>query len=300
MRDYGMVRPQFWTGDTGRKIRGMGRDAQVTALYLMTGPCSNMIGLYYLPLPTLCHEIGIPREGGLTTLRSLSEGGFSEYDEAEEVIFVREMARYQISAELKEGDNRIKGIARELEPYHKSRFYQDFLDKYGECFNLGSAGLAKPLQRGSGSRSTPLRSQEQEQEQEQEQDQDLLNSARAEGLPMGFARFWESVPPQARERSSRKKALAVWTKKKLEPKAAEVLRGLDAWKRSEKWTKKNGEFVNGAHKWLEEEMWIDPPKPASRAPAGKGHHDGNGHEAGQGNFTGARRGVPDVAAPAEP
>jgi hypothetical protein len=160
MPDYAMVRPQFWTGETGRKIRAMGRDAQVAALYLMTGPCSNMIGLFYLPLPTVCHEIGLSREGVLAILRSLFEGGFCEYDEAEEVVFVREMARYQIGAELKEGDNRIKGIARELEPYQKSRFYNDFVAKYGECYKLGPPEPPKPLQRGLSTPSSPLRSQE--------------------------------------------------------------------------------------------------------------------------------------------
>jgi hypothetical protein len=50
MRDYAKVAPTFWNGETGKKIRELGRDAQVVALYLITCPSSNWIGLYYLPL----------------------------------------------------------------------------------------------------------------------------------------------------------------------------------------------------------------------------------------------------------
>ena len=58
MREYAKVSPTFWTGDTGRSLRG-DPDAQRVAFYLLTCSNANMIGLYYLPLPTLCHEIGI-------------------------------------------------------------------------------------------------------------------------------------------------------------------------------------------------------------------------------------------------
>src|SRR5437899_9218726 len=75
VREYAKVAPQFWTGETGKRIRALGRDAQVVALYLVSSPSSTMLGFYYLPIPTLCHEIGISRQGALKALRSLSEAG---------------------------------------------------------------------------------------------------------------------------------------------------------------------------------------------------------------------------------
>ena len=96
MREYAKVAPQFWTGTTGKRLRGMGRDVQVVALYLVTCPSANMLGLYYLPLPTLCHEIGMKPEGALKALRRVSEGGFATYDTASEHVWVKEMARFQI------------------------------------------------------------------------------------------------------------------------------------------------------------------------------------------------------------
>ena len=63
MRDYSRVSPRFWTGKTGRAIRRSDCDAAlVVALYLMTAPTSNMIGLYYLPLITIAHETGCTQD----------------------------------------------------------------------------------------------------------------------------------------------------------------------------------------------------------------------------------------------
>jgi len=92
MRDFAKVSPLFWTGKTGKEIRESGRDVQVVALYLMTCPTSNMIGMYYLPIPTLCHEVNISKQGAMKALQSLSKVGFACYDEASEYVWVVEMA----------------------------------------------------------------------------------------------------------------------------------------------------------------------------------------------------------------
>jgi hypothetical protein len=73
MRDYAIAHSRFWTGDTGKLLRRLGRDYQVVGFYLFTCHNANMIGLYYLPLPTLCHEVGgLTLEGASKVLRSHS------------------------------------------------------------------------------------------------------------------------------------------------------------------------------------------------------------------------------------
>lgn len=165
MRDYGRISPSFWTGTTGRAIREQGKDAVIVALYLLTAPSSSMIGLYYLPIPTLAHETGIPLQGASKALRSLSTVGFALYDETTETVFVLEMAAYQIDDELKAKDHRIKGIRREIERFRKTPFYSKFFERYGRAFRLGGTS---PTEGASESH----RSQDQEQEQEQEKEQD--------------------------------------------------------------------------------------------------------------------------------
>ncbi|ENO4828451.1 DNA-binding protein, partial [Escherichia coli] len=56
MRNYATISPQFWLGETGRKLRKSGPECMVVALYMMTSPHSNMLGLYYLPVLYIAHE----------------------------------------------------------------------------------------------------------------------------------------------------------------------------------------------------------------------------------------------------
>lgn len=211
MRDYSKVSPRFWTGETGRQIRTLGRDAQVIAFYVFTSPSANMLGLYYLALPTLCHETGSSLEGARKALRSLSEVGFAHYDEGSEHIFVPNMAREQIGERLKAKDNRHVAVLKELEQLRKIPFFNDFLDKYREAFELHCVEPSKPLRSPFEVPSKPLRSQEQEQEQEQEQkqEQDLVPSE-----PVALERA-----TAAREAGAVEKVFAHWQQVHRKPRA---------------------------------------------------------------------------------
>ncbi len=166
MRDYAVFKPSFWTGETGRRIRSMGDDAIIVATYLITAPGSNMIGLYYLPIPTLAHETGRGIEGASKALASLSKGGFAHYDEATETVWLPEMARYQIGDALQPRDKRCSSILRQALEHKKSRYFQAFVERYWDLYSLpGTKPLWSPLQ----APSEPLRSQDQDQDQDQDQ-----------------------------------------------------------------------------------------------------------------------------------
>jgi hypothetical protein len=165
VRDYGKVLPAFWTGDTGRLLRDAGRDAQLVALYLLTGPSANMIGLYHLPLPLLCHHLGLKPEGALKALQRVVDTGFAGYEAASETIFVPHMARVQIGESLLVKDNRHKFILKELKNWRKSLFVKEFCAIYGSAYSLPDdiyieAPYQAPLK--------PLRSHEHEHEHEQD------------------------------------------------------------------------------------------------------------------------------------
>jgi hypothetical protein len=136
MREYAKIAPTFWTGETGKRIRAKGCDATLIALYLISGPNANWLGLYYIPLPTLSHETGISPEGASKGLRSLEEIGFAYYDHAAEVVYLPEAAKYQIGESLKAGDLRIKGILKDLQQYGKSMFARIFYDRYAVPYHL--------------------------------------------------------------------------------------------------------------------------------------------------------------------
>jgi hypothetical protein len=156
MRDYAQVRPTLWTGETGRLLRG-NANAQRVQFYLLTCSSSNMAGLFYLPLPLLCHDLGMPLEGALEGLRSLSEVDFAVYDEPTSYVWVLNAARESVGSNPSHADNRVLGIRRELERHAKCPFYDAFVERYAALFEDRPAPVAqpktrarpKPLQRGS-------------------------------------------------------------------------------------------------------------------------------------------------------
>lgn len=183
MREYGKVSPQFWIGGTGKRLKTAGAEAQVVGLYLMTSPHSNMIGLYYLPTVYLIHETGLG-EGAIKGLRSCIEAGFCEYDEATEMVWVCEMARYQIADQLDPKDKRSAGVQNEYNSLPDNPYLAAFFDRYKSAFNMArKRGSRAKDASPSEAPSETLASQEQEQEQEQEDCTELDLQAQGADAP---------------------------------------------------------------------------------------------------------------------
>lgn len=165
MRDYGKVSPQFWIGRTGKALRG-NAEAQLLALYLMTSPHANMIGVYHCPVAYMAHETGLTIEGASKALQSLIEADFCTFDEADEYVFVHQFALHQVGESLSASDKRCKGVENELSKVPKNQCWQGFRARYAVPYNLPiRTQNASPLE----APSEPLGSQKQKQEQKQEQ-----------------------------------------------------------------------------------------------------------------------------------
>ena len=141
MRDYSKVSSGFWTGKTGRSLRG-DMQTQIVAMYLMTSPHSNMIGVFHCPILYIAHETGSPLEGATEGLKKLIQGGFCTYEEDSETIWVHQMANFQIGEALKASDNRVKDIRKQFENLPEGRIKTEFFKKYGKAFHLE---ISKPL-----------------------------------------------------------------------------------------------------------------------------------------------------------
>ena len=135
MRDYGKVAPSFWIGATGKALRG-DANAQLLALYLMTSPHSNMIGVFHCPVLYMAHETGITLEGASEALRRLVEVGFCTYEGESETVFVHRMAAYQVGESLSPKDNQVKGIQKDFEKMAPELIKQAFYAIYSVAFHL--------------------------------------------------------------------------------------------------------------------------------------------------------------------
>jgi hypothetical protein len=168
MRDYSKVGPQFWIGKTGKKLRAAGVEAQLVGMYLMTSPHANMLGLYYVSVNSIGHETGLGNEGAMKGLARCIEADFCSYDEESEMVWVHEMATYQIADALVASDKRCLGIQNEYNALPDNPYLARFFEKYETAFNMTKQrGVSSEITAKKEAPSKPHRSQEQEQEQEQ-------------------------------------------------------------------------------------------------------------------------------------
>ena len=209
MRDYARVSPRFWIGDTGRQIRTGGADSQVVALYLLTSPHSNMIGLYWQPIAYIAHETGIGFQGATKALESLCDAGFCYYDAQTEVVWVVEMARFQIGDELKPNDKQRKGVQNAYDEVPANPFLEPFFERYAEAFGMTKEriyeGACKPL--GSKAQAqAQAQAQEKAQAQAQAGDELPLDASppvisiplvgdRVHGVTQARIDFWRGLYP---------------------------------------------------------------------------------------------------------
>lgn len=138
MRDYAKVEPKMWQGKTLKALRKKGPEALVVGFYLMTSPSSNMLGLYAQPILYMAHETGLGEEGALKGLQDCIEAALCSYDHESEMVWVHEMARYQIASELKATDLRCKGIQKDYDSLPDNPFLGPFFDRYGDVFHLAA------------------------------------------------------------------------------------------------------------------------------------------------------------------
>lgn len=136
-RSYGIVVSDFWTKGTGKRMRGRPH-VQVLALYLFSCDHANMVGLYYLPIPTACHETGLTPEQFDEAMAFLGDEETAHYDPEAELVWITQMAAHRLGADrLSPGDKRIPKVRSELERYRDHPFAASFVEMYAEAFALG-------------------------------------------------------------------------------------------------------------------------------------------------------------------
>lgn len=180
MREFAKISPQIWIDDQGRKIKKLGLETKLVSLYLMTNPHANMIGVYYLPISFIAHEIGLTLEQAESAIYKLCQIDFCSYDTETEYVWVHEMGMTQISSQLKSKDHRVKGLNEAFNALPELPFKRHFFEKYSELFLLEAS---EPVQYPFEGASKPLRSKEIEKEIENEKDKE--NEIESESILSG-------------------------------------------------------------------------------------------------------------------
>ena len=85
MRDYGKIFTTFWTSPTAR---AMSEDGRTVALYLMSSPHTNMIGVFRLPDGYICEDLQWPSERVSKGLANCSLNGFATREEGSKWLVI--------------------------------------------------------------------------------------------------------------------------------------------------------------------------------------------------------------------
>jgi len=291
VRDYAMVSPGFWTGCTGRRMRGLGLPARVVAMYLLTSPQANALGLYYLPLPYVAHETGLSAAEVAGALAGLEGIGFCRFDAGSECVWVLEMARYQLGGRLKAADHRVRFVNELYRRLPDNPFLGAFFERYAEelCLNerrggedlekAGEPAAGECLRQIAQGASKGLPSQETEQEQEGGGGRARarsLSGREAKDREAAFARLWAAYPVRrgrARAESAWRQA---WKSDPELPDIRELTRIVDEFAaRDVEWRRGK---VPRLSRFIAEGMWREEPRewppPEAGGPGGPGDRAG--------------------------
>lgn len=107
-RSYFPVSPRFWTDPDMLRCSD---DAKLLALYLLTGPHRRTEGLFRLPKPYICADLGWTLERLAEPFRELlSPAGFLAYDDQAQVVLIRNALKYQAP----QNPNQVKAVLKHL------------------------------------------------------------------------------------------------------------------------------------------------------------------------------------------
>ena len=250
MRDYAKVAPQFWTGRTGKALKVAGPESVIVAMYLMTSPHANMIGLYHCPVAYIAIDTGLSLEGASKGLASCIEADFCQYDDSIEYVFVVEFAKYQLGDELDPKDKRCQGVANELAKVPKCLLHNSFRAHYAVPYHLplpkphASPLKAPPKPRAGARAGEGIEAKASHPDE----------SGEVHRFPPGFEDFWKAYPRKAGKDAAAK----AFAKRRVGASLlAEMLAAIDRQKRSEQWLRDGGQFIPHPATWLNEGRWQD-------------------------------------------
>jgi len=139
-RSYFPVSPRFWTDPDMLRCSD---DAKLLALYLLTGPHRRTEGLFRLPKPYICADLGWTLERLAEPFRELlGPAGFLAYDDQAQVVLIRNALKYQAP----QNPNQVKAVLKHLGDLPDTPLtceFRQLAERYCE-------DLAKALPKGFG------------------------------------------------------------------------------------------------------------------------------------------------------
>jgi hypothetical protein len=148
---YSKVFVKIWHS---KDFRTLSEEGKMLFLYLLTSPHRNMGGLYYLPLPYLCYDVGLDEERVSKAFEELADKDMALYDYDTQVVLIKKWFCYNPI----ENENQAKGLNKQLAEIPKSRLFKPFencVKEYCKYIESILKGLDIPFENPSETLSKP-------------------------------------------------------------------------------------------------------------------------------------------------
>ena len=160
MRDYGSVQTCFWSNTD---IQHLSDQAKLLALYLLTGPHTNMLGCFRMPIGYIAEDLSWSSETVVKRFKELSQISFAVRDEISQWVLIPKFLQWNAI----ENPNQGKSIQRLFEQVPKnSCIFKPLI----EVLLLYQKHLDTNFIHSLQTLLKPFLNQEQDQEQDQKQD----------------------------------------------------------------------------------------------------------------------------------
>lgn len=178
---YTRVESKFWQDE---KMRTISCDARYLMLYLLTSPHRNILGLYFLPVPYACFDLGWDEERFNKGFKELLSKGCIKYDFDSNIVFIVNFLKHNPL----ENQNQVKSAIDKLKQLPNTFLIKDLYEvvKDGkphynklavQLSELLKKGLDKQLGKGLGK---GLGKQEEVKEEEEVKEKELLQEQEEE------------------------------------------------------------------------------------------------------------------------
>lgn len=184
MREYGSVHTCFWISPD---IQALSDQAKLLALYLLTGPHTNMLGCFRVPVGYVAEDLQWGSETVLKRLGELFEKGFVTHDKATGWLLIHNFLKWNPI----ENPNQGKSIKKLFEQIPET---SPVFPLVINLLHQNNKHLDKEFQNCLETLSQQFRNQDQEQEQDKNQDQEqklkempngISMSGKPDNLPLG-------------------------------------------------------------------------------------------------------------------
>lgn len=134
---YSRISARFWTDEKATK---WDLPTKLMALYLLTCSHRRLEGIFVLPVPYVCADLGLSEKRVKKCLSVLSRDGFLKFDEKTKVLLLRNALRYQSP----ENPNQAEACLRRL----RDLPYTDLLIEFQQlaqqhCYRKGAPPYAQ-------------------------------------------------------------------------------------------------------------------------------------------------------------